>query len=143
MRLEVLHIAHSEMIAHLHKESFDENWSIQAFADLVGLPATFGFMAHLQDQPAGFILCQGDEVEAEIITIATSPDFRRQGLAKALLRQACEKTKRMFLEVDEMNKGAIVFYKTMGFSQIARRKNYYTHSKAPKTDALVMERKND
>ncbi|WP_419798249.1 MAG: GNAT family N-acetyltransferase [Terasakiella sp.] len=141
MNICELGLSHCAVIARLHEESFSENWSIQAFADLVGLPATFGFLAFDRDSddPLGFILCQGDNIEAEIITIATRPAARRQGVARALLKAACIKSARMFLEVATDNLSAISFYEKHGFAKIGLRKNYYKRPNGKVVDALVYE----
>ncbi|GGF54069.1 ribosomal-protein-alanine acetyltransferase [Terasakiella brassicae] len=141
MNICELGLGHCAVIANLHAESFTENWSTQAFADLVGLPATFGFLAFdcENDDPFGFILCQGDNIEAEIITIATRPAIRRQGVAGALLKAACAQTARMFLEVATDNLSAISFYEKHGFAKIGVRKNYYKRSDGALVNALVYE----
>ncbi len=140
MRVVDLLSAHAGVVAALHQEGFDEVWSVQSFADLISMPASFGFLALEGEDPAGFILCQGDDVEAEIITIATRLEKRRQGVAHALLRKACQKTRRMFLEVAEDNPVALAFYEKEGFVHSARRKGYYKRQAGGKVDALVMMR---
>jgi len=141
MNICELGLAHCALIADLHAESFTENWSTQAFMDLVGLPATFGFLACEREgaDPFGFILCQGDNIEAEIITIATRPGVRRQGVAGALLKAACAKTAGMFLEVATDNQSAISFYEKHGFTRIGVRKNYYRRPDGMAVDALVYQ----
>ncbi|WP_167730677.1 GNAT family N-acetyltransferase [Terasakiella sp. SH-1] len=135
-----LELAHCEILAALHAEAFGESWSVKAFQDLVGLSASYGYLAQVGEEPVGFILCQGDEVEAEIITIATRRLQRRTGIGTKLLEHACQQTGRMFLEVDEENDGAISFYQARDFHQIGLRTGYYKHPDGRKTDALVMER---
>lgn len=140
MKLVELTAFHADLVAELHRTSFDENWSPKAFGDLITLPASFGFLALKDDQPLGFILCQGDAIEAEIITIATHPDARRTGVARTLVTQIATKTQRLFLEVAEDNPGALAFYMQFGFKQVGRRKNYYKHHNRDDVDALVMEK---
>lgn len=141
MNICELGLGHCAVIADLHAESFTENWSTQAFADLISLPATFGFLAFDRDNddPFGFVLCQGDDIEAEIITIATRPSVRRKGVAGALLKAACTQTARMFLEVATDNLSAISFYEKHGFAKIGVRKNYYKRPNGAVVDALVYE----
>jgi len=145
MNIVSLSVAHCAVLSALHGESFQEAWSDTSFAELIGLPASFGFLA-IEDKaadPMGFILCQGDVIEAEIITIATRPACRRRGVAQALLGQACAQSGRMFLEVARDNNGALSFYRKHGFTEIAVRKNYYKRAEGPSVDALVMERINN
>lgn len=140
MTLVELTAFHADIVAELHRTSFQENWSAKAFAELMTLPASFGFLALKDDQPVGFILCQGDAVEAEIITIATQPAARRTGIAGQLVTNIGSKTQRLFLEVAEDNPAALAFYTQFGFTQVGRRKNYYKHHNRDDVDALVMEK---
>ena len=78
-----------------------------------------------------------------MLTIATLPHFRRQGvgraLLKALLDAAAEREcEAVLLEVRASNDGAIALYKEAGFKAIAKRRAYYTH---PREDAVVMRKK--
>jgi [ribosomal protein S18]-alanine N-acetyltransferase len=84
---------------------------------------------------AGYVvtLAAGDVLD--LLRIAVSPDRRRHGLARALLA-AASTGRRMLLEVSERNEGAIAFYATEGFTEIARRDRYYRDGSA----AVVMER---
>jgi ribosomal-protein-alanine N-acetyltransferase len=84
---------------------------------------------------AGYVvtLAAGDVLD--LLRIAVSPDRRRHGLAHSLLA-AASTGRRMLLEVSERNEGAIAFYATEGFTEIARRDRYYRDGSA----AVVMER---
>jgi ribosomal protein S18 acetylase RimI-like enzyme len=87
------------------------------------------------------LLCLFDE--AEIISIAVSPDYRRQGLAKNLFQNFLSQKneiKRVFLEVSVQNQPAIHFYTFLGFKKIGERKNYYQNKKLNiLEDAWIME----
>jgi len=141
MKLVALAPIHSEIIAALHEDAFAESWTSQAFADLIDLPASFGFICSMDEVPVGFILCQGDAIEAEIIAIATAKDARRQGVAKNLLSSICKQTERLFLEVAKDNPGAMAFYNSAGFTEIGLRKKYYKRGDGLFVDAVVMELK--
>jgi ribosomal-protein-alanine N-acetyltransferase len=109
--------------------------------------------AALLDQP-GIILCgdarsfaMGRVVldEAEVLTLATHPEFRRQGLARAALKDlilgtASAQARRLFLEVAEDNLAARQLYTSLGFSQIGRRPGYYARKNGPRISALIMEK---
>jgi len=140
LALHPLTIAHAEIVATLHKEGFDENWSLNSFQNLLSLPATFGFIALYDNEPSGFILCQGDVVEAEIISIATSTAHRRLGVATHLLEKSHGLTARMFLEVAVDNQTGIQFYLKNGYVEIAKRSNYYKRHDGSKCDAMVMQK---
>ncbi len=78
--------------------------------------------------------------EAHITTIATHPDFRRQGVAKTLMFDIIDECykkmiKYITLEVRESNIAAISLYDKFGFSTIGTRKKYYQDNNE---DALIM-----
>lgn len=78
--------------------------------------------------------------EAHIATIATRPDFRRQGIAKRLLVEALksaynEGAQTALLEVRAGNKAALKMYAKFGFEEVGRRKRYY---KDNNEDAVLM-----
>ena len=90
-----------------------------------------------------FILIQVAADESEILSLGTSPQMRRAGLARALLIEAAaEAMKRaataMFLEVAEDNLAALALYRSCGFATHGRRRAYYMRSGAQPADALML-----
>ena len=75
--------------------------------------------------------------ESEILNLAVSPEHRRRGIGRALLRAACEQPATFFLEVRRSNHCGIEFYRRCGFRQAGCRKDYY---RDPAEDAIVMQR---
>lgn len=80
------------------------------------------------------------ETESELWNVAVRPLHRRQGIARALLREGCRRlaesgVRRVFLEVRESNLPAVELYYSFGFELLGRRKEYYLN---PKEDALVL-----
>jgi [ribosomal protein S18]-alanine N-acetyltransferase len=78
--------------------------------------------------------------EAHIATIATHPDFRRQGFGEQLMIAALvsareEGARRAFLEVRAGNSGALELYKKYGFVEVGVRRGYY---KDNNEDAILM-----
>ena len=78
--------------------------------------------------------------EGYISNIAVSPDARRMGIADSLIERLEETAKELelsfiTLEVRESNSPARELYKKHGFSDVGRRKNYYT---LPPEDAILM-----
>ena len=78
--------------------------------------------------------------EGYISNVAVRPDFRRRGVAEALLR-ALEARARalrlsfLTLEVRSGNAAAIALYEKRGYRVVGRRKNYY---EKPTEDAILM-----
>ena len=78
--------------------------------------------------------------ELHIATIATHPEFRRQGIGARILTAALEEAseagvKRAFLEVRAGNEAAQDMYHKFGFEESGRRVRYY---KDNGEDAILM-----
>jgi ribosomal-protein-alanine N-acetyltransferase len=78
--------------------------------------------------------------EWHIHNVATHPNFRRQGIARALLCEGrtlaqARGARCAILEVRMSNLPAQCLYRQLGFSVCGRRKDYYTN---PREDALLM-----
>lgn len=132
--------------AVLHERCFTagDNWTAFDFRDLLTQPSTLGVACEDAGLLAGFILFQTVPPDAEMLTLAVSPDFRRMGLATQLLHHASQLlgqygTDRLLLDVAADNSGAIAFYRAHGFSEDGRRKAYYRRGGSA-VDALLMSR---
>ena len=73
-------------------------------------------------------------------TIATHPDYRRQGIARKLLTYTLQSAMRegvqsSFLEVRESNLAAQDMYRKFGYVEVGRRKRYYRDNNE---DAILM-----
>jgi ribosomal-protein-alanine N-acetyltransferase len=82
--------------------------------------------------------------EAEVLTIATAPEFRRQGLAQARIAAfldalRIQQATLVFLEVAEDNTSASALYLKAGFKVVGTRPNYYTRPSGEKIAACVMQ----
>lgn len=82
--------------------------------------------------------------EAELLIIGTDPEFRRRGIARALMRAlerrlAAAGAASLFLEVRESNAPARALYLSEGFAEIGRRRNYYRRGEG-REDAVLMRR---
>jgi len=80
--------------------------------------------------------------EAEILNLAVASARRRRGIGSRLMEDtlaACKTAgvKRIFLEVRDSNDAARNFYLRIGFTEVARRRKYYS---GPMEDALVLAR---
>lgn len=74
----------------------------------------------------------------EVLLIAVAPDCRRKGIGRQLLKGLLDEAnlgENIFLEVRASNDAAQALYRSEGFSEIARRRNYY-HD--PEEDAVIM-----
>ncbi len=88
----------------------------------------------------GFITARVAADEIEILNLGVTPNERRRGVAKALLKAAFawgveNHARQAFLEVRASNSAAIQFYESFGFHAAGRRAKYYT---SPVEDALQL-----
>ncbi len=82
-------------------------------------------------------------IDAELLKVAVSYPWQRQGVATDLLKElfcrlAAQGGQQVFLEVRSQNIPARKLYVTHGFLETGRRKNYY---KQPVDDAVIFVRR--
>ncbi|WP_342773081.1 GNAT family N-acetyltransferase [Pararhodobacter zhoushanensis] len=115
-------------------------WSVRSFANLLDSP--FTFLTHAA-QGRAFALGRVIAGEAELLTLATDPDARRQGLARAQLAAFDAGAKARgagtaFLEVAEDNIAARALYEGAGWVQTGRRPAYYVAVDGRSVAALIL-----
>lgn len=93
--------------------------------------------AFFEDNLIGYIIFLVSESEADIVYIATHPEFRKKGVGGELLNSKCftwnirqNSEFKIFLEVQVDNLSAISFYLKHGFQVISLRKKYINGSDA-------------
>lgn len=131
-----------ENMAATHARAFagqGRAWSAEEFHALLDSPHVFAVV-----DTHAFALVRAVAEEAELLTIATDPAHRRQGLAHALLfdleRDASAMGARhVFLEVAADNDAARALYGAAGYRDVARRAGYYARADGP-VDAVIMEK---
>ena len=85
---------------------------------------------------AGFLVSRDIGDDREILNVAVHPDFRRRGVARALVAWELQTPARAwFLEVRESNTSARRLYETCGFVEIGSRRDYYDN---PPEHGIVM-----
>lgn len=117
-----------DRLAALHGACFTTHpapWTARAFRDLLADPHGF-----LIEAPGALLAGRTVAGEAELLTLATAPDARRRGLARALLagfdaEAAARGAAAAFLEVAEDNAAARALYAAAGWAQVGRRPRYY------------------
>lgn len=76
----------------------------------------------------GYVILFDNSESLEIMKIGTLTEYRRQGIGKFLIDEISKLKREIFLEVRESN-SAREFYKSCGFEEIGKRKNYYPDTK--------------
>lgn len=133
-----------DTLATLHARAFPgppRPWSAAEYADLLSDPRT----TIIGDANAVLVLrCAGPE--AEVLTLFTAPEGRRQGLARALLAQAeasalADGVEEIFLEVADTNQAARALYAAAGYLPRGIRKDYYETPAGPRIHAHVLSKR--
>ena len=142
MILKTMNAAHVAQIAALEKICFSDPWSERSIASELDNKLAFWLVATEGETVAGYIGSQTVMEETDMMNVAVHPDFRRQGIAEALVSGLVEHLKAMGshclpLEVRASNAPAIALYEKLGFAEIGRRKNYYRN---PREDALILRK---
>ena len=98
------------------------------------------FAAAADDTPLGFIACALVLDEMTLLALAVPPAARRQGIARALHQPALEALRPAlaFLEVRASNHAAQALYRSLGYRDSGRRRDYYPNPDGSREDALVM-----
>lgn len=132
-----------EALAALHGRCFraPPPWSAADFAAAIADPLAF----LLVEGDAAFLLGRAVAGEAELLTLAVSPDARRLGLGRKLVARFLYQARlrgaeSAFLEVSAENPAAIALYESAGFARTGIRRGYYRMAGAAPVDALVMHR---
>jgi ribosomal-protein-alanine N-acetyltransferase len=134
------------VLATYEKELFPYSpWSTSQFKEeFAGIPTT-RFMSVAEDGNTIIGYCgvfvPAPGVEADILTVAVLPAYRRQGIAREFMHQienyAIEReASALMLEVELSNEAAIKLYESLGYMKISVRMDYY----GPGKDAHVMRK---
>lgn len=128
-------------VAELDQISFTLPWPERSFRfEVNSNSAARCWVAEVDGHVVGMIVAWLFVDEVHIATIATHPDFRRQGIAQKLLTHTLRYTLdegavTSFLEVRGSNLAAQEMYRKFGYEISGRRKRYY---KDNDEDALLM-----
>jgi ribosomal-protein-alanine N-acetyltransferase len=134
------------VLASYEKQLFPYSpWNSAQFKEeFAGIPTTrYMSVAESGTTIVGYcgVFLPAPGVEADILTVAVLPEYRRQGIAKEFMRQIEQWSQErgasaMMLEVEHSNESAIELYKSLGYMKISVRMDYY----GPGKDAFVMRK---
>jgi ribosomal-protein-alanine N-acetyltransferase len=142
-----------QSVMNINRVCLPENYTDFFFMDLhQRFPETF-IVAEENGEIAGYTMCRievglsnygfgGLLRKGHIVSIAVLPQYRRKGIAQAVITKALEgmeyyKAKQCFLEVRVTNDAAISLYKKLGFEVTRTINGYYSDGE----DAYVMTKR--
>ena len=134
--------AHVPQIAQLEVVCFHDPWSEASIASELNNRLSLWLVALDGEQVVGYVGSQSVLGWADMMNIAVSPRYRRQGIARELVERLEAALREndvtcLTLEVRASNAPAQALYSVLGFQQVGRRPNYYRN---PKEDALILRK---
>jgi len=130
-----------QQVIAIDQISFSLPWPVSSFRyELTENLASRCWVAEADGRVAAMLVAWFIVDEIHIATIATHPDFRKQGIGEKLLLHTLQSAKAegavsSFLEVREGNDAAIMMYRKLGYVESGRRAGYY---KDNGEDAILM-----
>lgn len=120
--------------------SFTTPWSEILFFNETKKERAIPLVALKGETVAGYLCANYVLDEGHILDLAVHPEFRGQGIASLLIREALVQLRRagcaaVFLDVRASNDAARKMYAGFGFGQCGTRKGYY---QKPDEDAVVL-----
>lgn len=133
---------HVPQVAALEKECFSDPWSQRSVASELENPLALWLVWEEDGKVLGYVGSQTVLDETDMMNVAVSAQTRRRGIAQALVEALVIQLKQqgsrcLTLEVRASNAPAICLYEKLGFRQVGRRPNYYSH---PKEDGLILRK---
>lgn len=123
-------------VYEIEKACFDSPWSKEDLENQIGIETSHFLIAQLDGKTVGYMGLQIFSGEGYVTNIAVLPQYRRRGIASALISKQLEnKMQFITLEVRESNTGAINLYLKHGFEPVGKRRGFYTK---PDEDAVIM-----
>ena len=121
---------HAAAIAELAARTLPEAWSAASFARELEREGARAWVALAEGRVVGHLLAACAADEAELLSVAVDPDWRRRGLGRRLVA-AClrelraDGVRRLTLEVREGNAAARALDAGCGLRAVGRRERYY------------------
>ena len=141
LRIVPMTARHLPAVAELERVCFPADpWSEALYQAALDNPAVAILLALGEDGALlGYAVLSTVLDEGNLDNIAVAPEYRRRGVADALLGALTgfgrECLALLTLEVRASNAPAIALYEKHGFRPVGRRRNYYSD---PREDAVLM-----
>jgi ribosomal-protein-alanine N-acetyltransferase len=129
-------------LAALERRVFTDPWTIGQLGAAMDWPGAIALVAEDAGEIVGYVLGRLIVDEAEILSIATIVERRREGIGRRLLGAVMAAmiergAHAVWLEVRMSNGAAREMYQSAGFAPAGVRRDYY---RLPTEDALVLRR---
>lgn len=121
--------------------SFEFPWTEEEFIRCLRQRDCIGMVAERNENIVGFMIYELHKTRIHILSFAVHPDYRRQGVGKAMTEKlvsklAYQRRNRIVLEVRETNLPAQLFFRSLGFRATGVLKEFYEDTPE---DAFLMQ----
>ena len=143
MEIVRMNAAHVAQVAAIAKECFGrEGWSERSVSGELTNDLALWLVSLEGDTVAGYVGSQTVCGETDMMNVAVTAQFRRQGIAEKLVLALVDELKAigshcLTLEVRASNTPAQALYEKLDFTQVGRRPKYYQN---PREDALILRK---
>ncbi len=142
MRIVKMQPEHVAAVAEMERQCFSDPWSEKSVASELDNPLSLWLIAEADGVIAGYVGSQTVLDSADMMNLAVSQDFRRQGIGEQLVNSLTEAlaekgVKTLLLEVRISNEPAKQLYQKLGFEIVGKRPRYY---EKPREDALILRK---
>jgi len=140
-RLRPMQMADLDVIASIETETYPYPWSRGNFSD--SLDAGYSCWVYEEnDMVFGYTVLMLVMDEAHLLNLSIAKPYQGRGLGRNLLEYMMQIARNhgaqnIFLEVRPSNVAAIGLYESIGFNEMAVRRNYYP-AKNGHEDAILM-----
>ena len=123
-------------IVKIEQACFSTPWTEQGISESIENENTHLYIALADGTVAGYMGVQIFSGEGYVTNVATLPEYRRKGIAKALIERVLQNEMDFLtLEVRESNAPAIALYESVGFERVGVRPHFYRN---PDENAVLM-----
>lgn len=142
MRIIKMQPEHVAFVAEMERQCFSDPWSEKSVASELDNPLSLWLVAETEGAVAGYVGSQTVLDSADMMNLAVSQDFRRQGIGERLVNCLTDALKEkgvktLLLEVRISNEPAKQLYQKLGFEIVGKRPRYY---EKPREDALILRK---
>jgi [ribosomal protein S18]-alanine N-acetyltransferase len=145
--LDIRRLTYADLpqIIAIERRAFPTPWSLAMFVLELSKPSGICLVALVEGRVVGYLVCSRYDVVWHVMNVAVDPEYRRHGIATAMLARLFEVTRDdaergYTLEVRVSNLAAIALYESFGFVSRGVRRGYYTDNRE---DAVIMWRDPD
>jgi ribosomal-protein-alanine N-acetyltransferase len=125
----------------IESSSFEFPSTEEMFIRVLRQRNCIGMVAERDGRIEGFMIYELHKTRIHILSFAVHPDFRREGIGKAMTEKlvsklAYQRRNRIVLEVRETNLSAQLFFRQLGFRATGVLKDFYEDTPE---DAFLMQ----